>query len=169
MAVALRTEVFLVGAFSSAGTAGETGVSLAGLVFAVAFGAVLTSAAFGAGSAFTAGLSSALASALGAAALVVVFLAVVVARLRVVVLAAGFASTAALALGSEGASSTLTTDFAAAFAVVFGLVIVAVSCHQGFATREGAVGVGRATRRTVIVSFLLILMLGFVVTRLCYR
>ena len=54
-------------------------------------------------------------------------------------------------------------------AFVFGLVIVGVSCHQGFATREGAVGVGRATRRTVIVSFLLILMLGFVVTRLCYR
>ena len=97
MAVALRTEVFLVGAFSSVLAAGETGASLAGSVFAVAFGAVLTSAAFGAGSAFTAGLSSALASALGAAALVVAFFAVVGVRLRVVVLAAGFASTAASA------------------------------------------------------------------------
>ena len=87
----MRTEVFLVGAFSSAGAAGETGAFLAGSVFAVAFGAVLTSAAFGSGSAFTAGLSLALASALGAAVLVVAFLAVVVARLRVVVLAAGFA------------------------------------------------------------------------------
>ena len=63
MAVALRTEVFLVGAFSSTGVAGETGASLAELVFAVAFGAVLTSAAFGAGSAFTAGFSSTLAFA----------------------------------------------------------------------------------------------------------
>ena len=54
-------------------------------------------------------------------------------------------------------------------AFVFGLIIVCVSCHQGFSTTEGAVGVGRATRRTVIVSFLLILMLGYVVTRLAYR
>ena len=54
-------------------------------------------------------------------------------------------------------------------ALVFALIIVTVSCYQGFSTREGAVGVGRATRRTVIVSFLLILMLGFVVTRLCYQ
>ena len=88
-AVALRTVVFLVGAFSSAGAAGETGVSLAGSGLASAFGAALTSAAFGAGLAFTAGFSSALASALGAAALVVAFLTVVVVRLRVVVLAAG--------------------------------------------------------------------------------
>ena len=54
-------------------------------------------------------------------------------------------------------------------AFLFGLVIVTVACYQGFNTAEGAVGVGRATRRTVIVSFLLILMLGFVVTRLCYQ
>jgi phospholipid/cholesterol/gamma-HCH transport system permease protein len=53
-------------------------------------------------------------------------------------------------------------------AFLFGLVIVCVSCYQGFSTTEGAVGVGRATRRTVIVSFLLILALGYVVTRLCY-
>ena len=72
----MRTDVFLVGAFSSAGAAGETGVSLAGSGLAVAFGAALTLAAFGAGLAFT----SALASALVAAALVVVFLAVVAAR-----------------------------------------------------------------------------------------
>ena len=105
-------------------TAGETGVSLAGSVFALVLGAALTSAAFGVGSAFTAGLSSALPSALGAAALVVVFLAVVAARLRVVVLAAGFASTAALASGSEGASSTLTAGFAVAFGAVFAAAFV---------------------------------------------
>jgi phospholipid/cholesterol/gamma-HCH transport system permease protein len=54
-------------------------------------------------------------------------------------------------------------------AFIFGLIIVSVSCYQGFSTKEGAVGVGRATRRTVIVSFLLILMLGYFVTRLWYQ
>jgi ABC-type transporter Mla maintaining outer membrane lipid asymmetry permease subunit MlaE len=47
-------------------------------------------------------------------------------------------------------------------------VIGAVSCHEGFATRLGAVGVGRATQRCVITSFLLILMLGYMITRMFY-
>ncbi len=53
-------------------------------------------------------------------------------------------------------------------ATVFGVVIGAVSCHEGFATRLGAVGVGRATQRCVIVSFLLILMFGYMITRAFY-
>jgi len=53
-------------------------------------------------------------------------------------------------------------------AMVFGVVIGAVSCHEGFATRMGAVGVGRATQRCVIVSFLLILMFGYMITRSFY-
>ena len=53
-------------------------------------------------------------------------------------------------------------------ATVFGLVIGAVSCHEGFKSTLGAVGVGRATQRSVIVSFLLILTLGYVITRLFY-
>jgi phospholipid/cholesterol/gamma-HCH transport system permease protein len=53
-------------------------------------------------------------------------------------------------------------------AMIFGIVITTVGCHQGFSTREGAVGVGQATRRTVIISFLTILILGYVVTRLFY-
>ena len=53
-------------------------------------------------------------------------------------------------------------------ATVFGVVICTVSCHQGFATRLGAVGVGRATQRSVIISFLLILMLGYMITRMFY-
>jgi phospholipid/cholesterol/gamma-HCH transport system permease protein len=53
-------------------------------------------------------------------------------------------------------------------ATVFGVVICTVSCHQGFATRMGAVGVGRATQRSVIISFLLILMFGYMITRLFY-
>ena len=53
-------------------------------------------------------------------------------------------------------------------AVVFGVVICTVSCHEGFETRLGAVGVGKATQRSVIMSFLLILMLGYMITRLFY-
>lgn len=53
-------------------------------------------------------------------------------------------------------------------AVVFGVVITTVACHQGFMTTEGAVGVGKATRRSVIISFLVILVLGYVITRLFY-
>ncbi|MBQ9739458.1 MAG: ABC transporter permease [Kiritimatiellae bacterium] len=53
-------------------------------------------------------------------------------------------------------------------ATVFGVVICTVSCHQGFATRLGAVGVGKATQRSVIISFLLILMFGYMITRLFY-
>ena len=53
-------------------------------------------------------------------------------------------------------------------AFIFGMIITTVSCHQGFITTEGAVGVGRSTRRSVIVSFLLILVVGYMVTRLFY-
>jgi phospholipid/cholesterol/gamma-HCH transport system permease protein len=53
-------------------------------------------------------------------------------------------------------------------AVLFGAIIATVACHQGFSARDGALGVGRVTRRTVIISFLLILMLGYMVTRFFY-
>ncbi|MFH0879812.1 MAG: ABC transporter permease [Lentisphaerota bacterium] len=52
--------------------------------------------------------------------------------------------------------------------VLFGLIIITVACHQGFSTKEGAVGVGQATRRTVIISFLTILVVGYIVTRMFY-
>ena len=54
-------------------------------------------------------------------------------------------------------------------ALLFGLIITTVACQQGFATSEGAVGVGRATRKTVIVSFLTILVVGYMVTRVFYK
>ena len=53
-------------------------------------------------------------------------------------------------------------------ALVFGIVVTGVSCYQGFTTTQGAVGVGQATRRSVIMSILLILVLGYVITRLFY-
>ena len=52
--------------------------------------------------------------------------------------------------------------------VVFGIVIATTACHQGFGASEGATGVGQATRRTVIISFLTILVLGYMITRLFY-
>jgi len=53
-------------------------------------------------------------------------------------------------------------------AVVFGVIIATVACYQGLSTTDGAVGVGRATRHTVITSFLLILIIGYMITRLFY-
>ena len=54
-------------------------------------------------------------------------------------------------------------------ALVFGLVIGTVSVAQGIGTKLGATGVGRATQRSVVVSFLMILMLGYMITRVFYR
>ncbi len=53
-------------------------------------------------------------------------------------------------------------------AFLFGNIIAAVACHQGLTAQHGAVGVGLATRRTVILSFLIILVVGYMTTRLFY-
>jgi len=53
-------------------------------------------------------------------------------------------------------------------ALAFGIIITGVSCYEGFTTTQGAVGVGQATRRSVITSFLLILVFGYVISRLFY-
>lgn len=52
--------------------------------------------------------------------------------------------------------------------VLFGIMITIVSCNEGFSTTQGAVGVGISTRKSVIVSFLLILVVGYFTTRLFY-
>ena len=54
-------------------------------------------------------------------------------------------------------------------ALVFGVLVGTVSVSEGLGTTRGATGVGRSTQRSVIVSFLLILMLGYMITRVCYR
>jgi phospholipid/cholesterol/gamma-HCH transport system permease protein len=53
-------------------------------------------------------------------------------------------------------------------ALIFGIIVTIVACHEGFAATQGAVGVGKATRRAVITSFLLILVCGYFITRLFY-
>lgn len=48
--------------------------------------------------------------------------------------------------------------------IVFGLLIVMISCNQGFKANQGAVGVGRGTTRAMVYSSLAILIVNFFVT-----
>ncbi|HBA88809.1 MAG TPA: ABC transporter permease [Geobacter sp.] len=51
-------------------------------------------------------------------------------------------------------------------AVVFGALIALVSCYVGFSTSGGARGIGQSTTRSVVMSFMLILVADYVLTRL---
>ncbi|MEE8141839.1 MAG: ABC transporter permease [Planctomycetota bacterium] len=53
--------------------------------------------------------------------------------------------------------------------LIFGATIALVGCTQGLRTSGGATGVGDATRRAVVVSFLLILFFGYFITWFFYR
>jgi phospholipid/cholesterol/gamma-HCH transport system permease protein len=46
-------------------------------------------------------------------------------------------------------------------AVIFGGILALVSCHRGFRSRAGAVGVGRAATEAFVHSFVVILILDF--------
>jgi phospholipid/cholesterol/gamma-HCH transport system permease protein len=54
-------------------------------------------------------------------------------------------------------------------ALIFGILITGVSCLEGLRTTQGAVGVGRATRQAVVASFLMVLVVGYMVTRMFYK
>ena len=54
-------------------------------------------------------------------------------------------------------------------AFVFALAIGTLAVNEGLSTRLGATGVGKATQRAVIASFLAILVSGYMITRLFYR
>ena len=49
---------------------------------------------------------------------------------------------------------------------VFGFILASVGCYQGFNTRGGAEGVGRATTRAVVISGVLILTSDYFLTRI---
>lgn len=51
---------------------------------------------------------------------------------------------------------------------VFGLVITAVSCQEGFATGAGAEEVGRSTTSAVVISILLVIVIDLMFTALFY-
>lgn len=54
-------------------------------------------------------------------------------------------------------------------AAVFGLVFSSVSCFMGFFAHGGARGVGRATTRAVVTSYVLILAVDYVMTYFQFR
>jgi phospholipid/cholesterol/gamma-HCH transport system permease protein len=51
-------------------------------------------------------------------------------------------------------------------AFVFGLIISVVACYKGFYTRGGAVGVGKATTSSVVVSSVMILVSNYFIATL---
>lgn len=51
---------------------------------------------------------------------------------------------------------------------VFGIVVTIACCTKGLNAKGGALGVGQATRTSVIVSFLLVLILGLYITSMFY-
>lgn len=54
-------------------------------------------------------------------------------------------------------------------AFVFGIVISVISCAHGLRATDGARGVGRATRNSVVASFLLVLVVGYYITDIFFR
>ena len=53
-------------------------------------------------------------------------------------------------------------------ALVFGIIIALVSCYEGLTTKGGAEGVGRATTRSVVISFILIIAFDCLLTAFFY-
>lgn len=53
-------------------------------------------------------------------------------------------------------------------AFIFGMIICIVSCYEGFRTKGGAEGVGRATTAAVVSSFSLIIFADCIITALFY-
>jgi phospholipid/cholesterol/gamma-HCH transport system permease protein len=50
----------------------------------------------------------------------------------------------------------------------FGLIIAVVACQQGMRTKNGAVGVGRSTTNTVVISMVLVYIANFLLARIMY-
>jgi phospholipid/cholesterol/gamma-HCH transport system permease protein len=53
-------------------------------------------------------------------------------------------------------------------AFVSGIIISTVSCAEGLKATNGAMGVGQATRSSVIISFLMVLITGYFITSMFY-
>jgi len=52
---------------------------------------------------------------------------------------------------------------------VFGLIVAIVACQQGLGTRNGAVGVGHATTRTVVITMVLIYVVNYFMSAALFR
>ena len=53
-------------------------------------------------------------------------------------------------------------------ACIFGIIIATISCYQGFSTRGGAEGGGKATTRAVVLSSLIILISNYFIAALMF-
>ncbi len=51
---------------------------------------------------------------------------------------------------------------------VFAMIIALISCNEGLNAKGGAEGVGRATTRTVVISFILIIIADCIMTAFFY-
>ncbi len=51
---------------------------------------------------------------------------------------------------------------------VFAVIIALIGCYEGLNTKGGAEGVGRATTRSVVISFILIILADCIVTAIFY-
>jgi len=60
----------------------------------------------------------------------------------------------------------ITTGLTKSF--VFAMIIALVGCYQGLTTKGGAEGVGKATTRSVVISFILIILADCVLTAIFY-
>lgn len=49
-------------------------------------------------------------------------------------------------------------------AIVFGILIVTISCYKGLTTKGGAAGVGRSTTNSVVICYSMILITNFLLT-----
>lgn len=48
--------------------------------------------------------------------------------------------------------------------IVFGIIIITISCYMGMTTRGGAAGVGRSTTTSVVICYSIILITNFLLT-----
>jgi phospholipid/cholesterol/gamma-HCH transport system permease protein len=54
-------------------------------------------------------------------------------------------------------------------AMVFGFLLTLVACQQGLRTQGGAVGVGRATTRTVVISMVAVYLMNFALSWILFK
>ncbi len=60
----------------------------------------------------------------------------------------------------------VTTGLFKAF--IFGMIIALIGCYEGLNTRGGAEGVGKSTTRSVVISFILVILADCVMTTIFY-
>ncbi len=53
-------------------------------------------------------------------------------------------------------------------AYIFGVIISSISCAHGLRAMNGAMGVGKATRDSVVTSFIMVLIVGYIITAIFY-